>query len=146
MASPSRTYASLDATGFEARREAGWGRYFDADDIRRIHASDVNDIVRGVLGVKETGLGFHARILMKPLFWQRGDPLCVPYYYLDGRRLTNVSSSEALELFVKPEDLAGVEVYASTIETPLQFRDLSAVCGSIVMWTRKATTTQPPTP
>jgi hypothetical protein len=131
-----RTYASLDATGFEARRKAGWGRYFDADDIRRIHASDVNDIVRGVPGVRETGLGFHAQVLMVPVF---GAPqLCVPSYYLDGRRLTGVSQSEDLEMFVQPQELAGVEVYASPIDTPPQFRELGAVCGSIVMWTHYA--------
>jgi hypothetical protein len=68
----------------------------------------------------------------------------VPYYYLDGRRLTDVRSSEDLEQFVQPQDLAGVEVYVTPIETPVQFRDLTAVCGSIVMWTHNAERRKPP--
>lgn len=121
-----------DPTGFDQRRAAGWGRYFDAADIARINPFDVTDIVRWTPGVHATGVGFHAQIQMRALFGGR----CVPSYYLDGKRLSGVSEAEDLDTYVNPKDLRGVEVYASVTDTPLQFRDLLQTCGSIVMWSR----------
>jgi hypothetical protein len=125
-----RTYA-LDASGFEQRRKAGWGRFLDADDIQRKRAFDVGDIVRSIPGVTVGGLSFHAPIRMRALF---GKP-CTPRFYLDGRQLTGVSSGGDLDMFVAPQDIGGVEVYASPTETPPQFKYPDSGCGAIVMWT-----------
>jgi len=131
-----RTNASRSVNandGFDKRRTQGWGRFFDADDIARLHAWDVNDIVRATPGLKPMGLGFHSVIRMNSLF----DPVkgCIPYYYLDGRQLTDVVESQDLEVYVQAQDLAGVEIYNRPEDAPPQFRPITATCGSIVMWT-----------
>lgn len=37
---------------------------------------------------------------------------------------------------VHPNDIAAVEVYATRGETPAQYRDARARCGTILIWTR----------
>lgn len=128
-----RTFALRD-NGFEARKKAGWGRYLLPDDIERKHAFDIADVVRSVPGVTVTGLGFHAQTKMKSLF---PPPMyCTPSFYLDGRRLTWITESSDLDMLVGPQDIAGVEVYGSPTDTPPQFREIGALCGSVVIWTK----------
>lgn len=128
-----RTQAYRTNDGFQTRRAKGWGRFYDADYIARIHAWDVNDIVRGTPGIMPMGLGFHATIKMRAMFDPRHG--CTPTYYLDGKELQNIVESQDLEFYVEADDLAGVEVYDSATDTPPQFRDPFSDCGSIVMWT-----------
>jgi len=39
---------------------------------------------------------------------------------------------------VRPEDIAAIEVYKSSAETPMQFQGADGgPCGTIVIWTRR---------
>src|SRR5882672_9337791 len=57
-----------------------------------------------------------------------------PMPVVDGSRMPSELLGE-LDLLVRPEEVGGVAVYNSPIQTPAEFRGFSD-CGAIVIWTR----------
>jgi hypothetical protein len=70
-----------------------------------------------------------AVVTMRSAFGNR----CVPNFYLDGY-LLNLIGAEDLDVYVRPDDIAGVEVYSGVV--PPQFEPGLSGCGSIAIWTR----------
>ena len=56
-----------------------------------------------------------------------------PMVWLDGARVPGAELDEV----IRPDDIAGMEVYASTAGVPAQFLDrTNRGCGTILLWTR----------
>jgi hypothetical protein len=123
---------------FEERRRTGQGRYLTADDIRRRAPVLTSDIFRAVPGVYwDGGINPDAQIVMRGIYSER----CTPTFYLNGAMINALSAND-LDLFVKPTDIVGIEVYAAGTAPP-EFQNYGAgdsagagTCGSIVLWTR----------
>jgi hypothetical protein len=125
----SRTIA--DENGFNERRKAGWGRFFDSEAIDRMQPFETSDIVRHSAGVRVVTAGFDSRIMMRNP--ENGHWNCPPVYYLDGRKLLGIETTRDLEMVAPPEELAAVEVYNDPMAVPGQF-DGGFACGAVVMW------------
>ena len=106
------------------RRSSGSGRFLTGDEIRRHNFIETIDIFRLVSGLYVEG----------DSVWMRGAfDRCMPSIYVDGRFMSGVTASE-LGDWVRPKDIAGVEVYPDV--PPPQFQQALGGCGAIVVWRR----------
>ncbi len=133
------TERRIDRTGFERRRRTLlMGRFLTPDDIAKRTAILTTDLLSGIGGVRLTVNQFGQRqVLMRGGF----GGTCRPDIYIDGMPLlfgmdTAWASTNELDLFTRPDRLAGVEIYRDVSIAPVQFkRDPLSQCGSIVVWT-----------
>ncbi|MEP7381601.1 MAG: carboxypeptidase regulatory-like domain-containing protein [Gemmatimonadota bacterium] len=124
-----RVFSSRAIQEFEQRRKAGFGHFFDEDDINKRNPFFVGDLLRVTPGVRVVPGQFGNRILM------RGSGLqatCVPTVFLDGSRVFNNDGD--LDALVNVQDLRAMEVYTHGSSVPAQFQNLDG-CGSLVLWT-----------
>ncbi|MDB4913944.1 MAG: TonB-dependent receptor plug [Gemmatimonadetes bacterium] len=126
-----RVYSS-DRNGFNRRFKAGTGRYFDADMIDKIHPFQTSDLFNRVLSVKVVQNGFDRVISMRGVF--KG--ACTPNVYVDGFPYRSFTASD-LDNMVRPEAVAGIEIYDSPAQAPAQYSNPFSECGSIVIWTKR---------
>lgn len=122
--------------GFEERRARGAGKFFTREEIARMQARLFTDILRrapgfAVLPIAGQQGGFAAHgtrvgaVRACPvLFYMNGSPLPLP-------------PDVAINNFIAPEDVAGIEVYTAS-EIPPQFNNAlyGARCGVVVIWMR----------
>lgn len=118
-----------DSFGFLRRQRQGGGYFFDEAYVNSRRPFDLFQILQQVPGVRISRQGVDREVLVRG---SHGD-LCSPTLYLNGMRMPKDVLAD-LDLFAKPEELAGMEVYRST-STPAQFSNFDG-CGSVVVWTR----------
>jgi hypothetical protein len=136
--------------GFRERSKSGMGRYLTAIDVERRQPINTSDLFRMIPGVyvesgasadtqsifggstssSASGGSDELTFLMRGTFAGR----CAPSIYLNDMLLPNMSASE-VDTQIRPKDIIGIEVYASTAVPPQYQQGLSG-CGSIVFWTR----------
>jgi hypothetical protein len=108
---------------FERRRALGLGSFVTRQDIERRHPHLVTDLFRELPGVRvvldRRGEG-HLLV--------RGR--CRPTFYVDG---VAADSGPSLDMFLRPDDVEGIEVY-STATVPPQYA--RSACGAVLIWTR----------
>lgn len=116
---------SLRIAGFYARRQRALygGRYFTHADIMR----RAPDALSGLLAA--TGLTMRCGLVGGGCVPVRVDRCIVPVY-LDGMRVP----SRELDR-IPPSMVAGVEVYRSSFDTPLEYAVQGGSCGAILVWT-----------
>lgn len=130
--------------GFEARLEKGLGHYITRDEIERANVRFVTDLLATVPGVRlrSSGAGLRRVVHMSRA---RSMMACPTQVYVDGMRLnTNVGPSEAqlvaIDDYVAPGSVEGIEVYRGLSTVPAAFLNEYADCGVVVIWTRRGTT------
>jgi hypothetical protein len=126
--------------GFEERRLSANGKFLTQEDVIRRHPLVTSDLFHTVAGLQVEQASDAVdgkRILMKGLFVDR----CYPAIYIDGMYMSDLSADD-IDGMVRPDEVAGIEVYASAW-APAQFsRGMAGIgrtgelCGSIVIWTR----------
>lgn len=117
--------------GFEQRRRTlGFGRFLTEADIARRPAVEVTDLLRNLPGVRVYRQGFDKVLLV------RGgvEDWCVPSVWVDDHYVFNMSGDD-VDNWVKPDRVAGIEVYVG-ISTPAQYQRGLSGCGAIVIWTK----------
>jgi hypothetical protein len=131
----SRLY-SRDASGFERRRRAGFGTFFDSADVTRFRPFETTRLLERASGVRLYGSGMDQRILVGHV-----SP-CEASIFIDGMTYPDLTGGD-LNVMVSPEEIVGVEVYPNGASSPVQYRSMSAFsrsggnCGSIVIWTKR---------
>jgi hypothetical protein len=123
---------SRDPSGFARRFKAGTGRFFDADQIDKIHPFQTSDLFRRVLSVGVVSNGFDKILRMRNAMGGG----CTPTVYVDGFSYRDFSASD-LDNMVHPESVAGVEIYDTPGQAPPEYSDAFSNCGSIVVWTKR---------
>ena len=115
--------------GFEQRRQTSLGRYLTRDDIARRQPIVTTDLLRNM-----SGLSVHRGEMGEPVVMMRSSfgGQCAPNVYIDGQ-LMALLGPEDLDTWVRPQDIAGLEVYAGA-PVPPQFEPGLNGCGSIVIW------------
>ena len=118
---------------FARRRLTGFGRFYDAKDLRRAGHRRLGDFFTNVPGVRVLRGGTRA-VLMS------SRTNCRMAVVLDGMPLTGTGSrriSQDINEFSLGQ-LDGIEVYASVAETPVELtRAGGGSCGTVVLWTRR---------
>jgi Carboxypeptidase regulatory-like domain len=118
----------IDNVGFQERRRTGMGTYLTPEDVARRFPIVTSDLFRNVTGVR---YDTH----QSDLVFVRGiaSDWCAATIYIDGLRLRDMPG-EDIDTWVRPDEIAGIEIYNGT-NTPPQFRTFDS-CGAIVIWTR----------
>lgn len=136
--------------GFYDRLERGHGIYIERDEIERRRPSQVTDLMQGRAGLKVVpagGLKYDIRLTSMDRF--TGD--CQPSIWLDGALVrdagvamtstgatgSTLNTQLQLSEIISPEHIEAVEVYTSPAGLPLQFGGSNAMCGVVVIWTRR---------
>ena len=120
-----------DFTGFFQRRQNGIGQFYTRADIDRMHPYEFTDILRRVPGIQIVPTSnFDYTILSSRGTGSFTGGACQPSIYIDGARLVD---DTAIDGFLLPNAIVGIEVYAGPSEAPPQYSYDN--CGSILIWT-----------
>jgi len=125
-----RRLSELDREGFYDRERTGFGKFITAEDISQRMAIQTTEIFRTVPGMALVPLG-QSRYRLSVT---RGGDNCSPSIVLDNMPMT---TSDDLDDLVKPQDIAGVEVYRGASEVPGRFMGNRNNCGLVVIWTKR---------
>jgi len=119
-----RTTRRTDLTEFTERSRGGFGNFVTAADIARRVTYDLPDVLRTVPGVRVLpSVGVDTYVFVRD---------CVPAVFLNGMEI--YEGARMLTSIITPADVAGIEVYNSVAEVPVEYRRGS--CGSIVIWSK----------
>jgi len=113
---------------FERRRSRKMGYFIATQDIARLNASNLADVLGTVRGVK---VDCSAGVCIPRM--ARSQPGCEPQYFIDG-----VEASPYFARNTPPHDIVGIEVYRGPSELPAEFTGSNSGCGVIVIWTRSS--------
>ena len=117
--------------GFQERRRSGVGRFLTPSDVAARMPMATSELFRSVPGLfLDRTMDIDEKIMMRGIFEER----CEPAVYLNGGWLNGVTAME-IDGYVRPADIAGIEVYAAG-QVPAQFQPGLTGCGSIVFWTK----------
>lgn len=127
-----RIYLSPQMRDFEQRRKAGFGYFYDEDQINKRNPIYVADLFRTTPGVMVMwGGGFGQSVVMRSRSLT-GGAYCVPAFFIDGMRVTIANGT--IDELVNAMDVRAVEVYTRASNVPPQFNTMEG-CGSIVIHT-----------
>lgn len=126
-----RTLALL---GFEHRRKRGFGRFVGPEDLEKIVATDLGDLIRRIPGIRILGND-------EPVFIRaeqfRIDGPCYPAIILDGLMVREAGGPGIrFNELVSHRDVLAIEAYASTAGLPTQYGGTGAACGVLLFWTK----------
>jgi hypothetical protein len=113
---------------FERRRTGKMGYFITRQDIDRLNASNLADVLATVRGIT---LDCSAGVCIARM--ARAQPGCEPQYFIDG-----VEASPYFARNTPPQDILGLEVYRGPSELPAEFTGSNSGCGVIVIWTRSS--------
>ena len=123
-------YGSSRLAGFAQRQAMGMGRFYDREMLERRNPTMLSDLMMTVPGVT---IGFDEMgnriILGRPYGFGSQCPMPI---FLDGMRIPDLPIDQAAH----PKEVAGIEVYNSVGNVPLQYRSHGTICGAILIWTR----------
>ena len=143
---------------FDRRRRRGNGSYLTREQIDRVHASRLTDLLRTMPGVSvepnESGalvvqLRRSKSVTFEPVPVTRGDSAsmnpapgatpgqldvkkCPAAFQVDG---LPIDGGATADLEVRPESIEAIEVYSPGL-VPIELTQRNAACGVVVVWTR----------
>jgi hypothetical protein len=127
----ARRTASLDVVGFSQRKKTGMGYYLGPDQIERMHAQYLTDVLRQVPGIRVSSTPDGDVVVPT-----RGASLtggsCVQYY-VDNMPWQSMQPGD-INQFVSGHEIAAVEVYNGP-GAPAQYTRANG-CATIVLWTK----------
>ena len=160
------TRLHLQTAGFYQRQRADFGHFLGPEQIERRRVPRLTDLFQGMPGVTLTSMttgsagarfvqlrgsslsqgGFcRPRVFVDGLMYAKGDSRPVDRVEGEETELDQmqevVDQGISLDDIGPPSDIAGIEVYRSATQVPVQFGGTSVetLCGAIVIWTRRGT-------
>jgi hypothetical protein len=119
---------ALSRVGFSRRKQMGMGYYLSPDQIGRTTAYDLPTLLATAPMLRREYSAGRARVTGRPTGSGGG---CVTWW-VDG----NPWMGGGIEDFIRPDEVAAVEVYSSGF-TPGEFRRAGQDCETIVIWTKQ---------
>jgi hypothetical protein len=112
---------------FERRRLRRIGYFLTKNDIDKLNASTLMDVLATVRGVSlDCSGGVCVARMARSVD-------CQPQYFIDGEESTSYFASNT-----PPHDILGLEIYRGASETPGEFIGSNSACGVIVIWTKSS--------
>lgn len=128
--SATRT-VDMNLVGFQERRRSSVGRFLTPRDIAVRQPFVTSEIFRSVPGLfLDRTMDAQEKVMMRGVFEDR----CEPAIYINGQWMNGVTSGD-LDGFIRPNEIAGIEVYTAG-QVPTQFQPGLGGCGSLVFWTK----------
>jgi hypothetical protein len=139
----------LERAGFFERQESTSGYFITRDAIEEENPRQITQLLERVPGIRSVRMqeeGARFRRLQMRSADMMGGGNCLPRLIIDGHQIRAGGSfrnggmanaaSAAIDDYVNPDDIEGIEVYRSPVELPPRFGGVQAGCGAIVIWTR----------
>lgn len=120
---------ALDNVGYARRKRVGNGWYMEGDDLSTRAAQFFSDVLRVAPGIRIQQQGGRQFITSSR------DPIngCVNIW-IDGTQWQQIEPGD-IDDFVKPHELAAIEVYSPTT-TPAEYEGLRrGSCSTVIVWT-----------
>lgn len=140
MAMRRDSSAVLSAFYHRVRRGMGW--YFTRDEIEAMRPGRVTDILTHVPGVHLASSGAGLRRIVQIGRTAASPSGCPAQVYIDGMHLNARTGPPdtrvvAIDDYVSPGSVEGIEVYRGLSTVPAEFLNEDAKCGVVVVWTRR---------
>lgn len=141
----AREARGLGVEGLEERKRMGFGKFYDAVELRRSEHLRLGDLLRRKGGVEVVATGRTTALAMNP---HSRDPLtgrfdCAMQVYFNGapvgrggKLTTGGADPPDLNMF-DIASLDAAEVYRSAAGVPGEYSGPTAECGVILLWMRK---------
>jgi hypothetical protein len=124
---------------FERRRQLGVGKFLTATDIEKRGSIDVGTLLRAfselsVVRDDATGVtSLQSRRDQGNMLMATGAGACPVQVVVDNIPMPREAD---VELFPRPREIAGIEVYGGPSGVPAQFAGTDRRCGMVVIWTK----------
>ena len=130
----------LEIGGFYERKYwgelVGGGKFFTLEDIERRNPLLISHLAADAPGVRLGDCGARrdsCKLLSTRLSVGFGGASCSMKIYIDGVPLP---SGAAIDEYVRPVEVAGVEIYPGAASLPAEFAGSDSRCGVVAVWTR----------
>jgi hypothetical protein len=131
----ARRNAALDRVGFvQRRRSAGSGYFLGPDQLLKMHANRLTDILRRVPGLTVNSNGFDEVVMSARGSSSIGGGADCVQYFVDDVPWLAIEPGD-INTFVNGNEVVAVEVYQGT-GVPAQYVRGMDACITIVLWTR----------
>jgi hypothetical protein len=133
---------ALLRSGFYQRKKDTHGIFLDRAYIEKRATQRMADILGGLQGVRVIDSNGYTDVQLRSAMTNviRGAPqMCLPLIYVDGLLMADgmVPGNSRMNLeLIRPNDVAGIEVYSGQSSAPMQFSRGGGQCGVVVFWTR----------
>ncbi len=130
----------LERVGFYARMAKHAGSYMTPEQIADRHARRISDLLRAMRGVEIVTMpaGAGATAIMRSARTMSSQGTCYPTLVLDGQVVQQGgygSATGSVDDLLSPDELSGLEVYASAQGIPQRYSGSTSPCGAILFWT-----------
>ncbi|PYP80874.1 MAG: hypothetical protein DMD35_03455 [Gemmatimonadetes bacterium] len=128
----SRQEAGLERVGWTGRkRGAATGHFIGPDQIEARKATQFTDLLTTTPGIRVEGSMGRMSITPTRSVGGRG---CVNVF-IDGSRWQQLEAGD-LDAFVRPNEVAAIEVYPGGGSMPVEFQSAGGDCAAVVVWTK----------
>jgi hypothetical protein len=128
----SRMEQGLDRVGWTSRKRGASGGYFiSPEQIEARKAIQFTDLLTTTPGLRVQGSMGRMYITSTRNVGRQG---CVSIY-VDGSRWQQLEAGD-LDSFVRPQDVAAIEVYPGGGSMPVEFQTTGGDCAAVVVWTK----------
>jgi hypothetical protein len=122
----------LERVGFLSRkRGAGGGYFMTPEQIEARKAIQFTDLMTAIPGLRVQGTMGRMAVTSTRSVGRSG---CVTIF-VDNSKFQQMEAGD-LDSYVKPEEVAAIEVYQSGASMPVEFQTSGADCSAIVVWTK----------
>jgi hypothetical protein len=122
----------LDRVGFLSRKRGAAGGYFmTPEQIEARKAVQFTDLMTAVPGIRVQGTMGRMAVTSTRMAGRQG---CVTIF-VDNSKFQQMEAGD-LDTYVKPEEVAAIEVYQAGASMPVEFQTSGADCSAIVVWTK----------
>jgi hypothetical protein len=129
----SKRDQGLERVGFSTRKRSGASGYFmSPEQIESRKAIQFTDLMTTVPGLRVQGTMGRMFISSTRTAGRAG---CVTIF-VDGSKWQQLEAGD-LDSFIKPDEVAAIEVYQTGSVTPVEFTTGGADCSSVVIWTKQ---------
>ena len=147
VADAGHRYLSPGMQGFERRRHAGFGQFIPDSVLRASSGARLSHVLtRYVPSVFYGGGAGDGEYPISSRVCNTGvacsAPRCYVRVFVDGSMVFDgnprTRDAEGVDVSrLRPEDLSGVEFYASAAGLPSQYAGYNADCGTLLFWSRE---------
>jgi hypothetical protein len=120
--------------GFYERQKVGRGQFITREDMEKQGSARFTDVLRMTPGVSIVPLRASYTVRFKNVARISTD--CPPVLWVDNVNWGSIDLDGGPDRALFPSDLEGIEVYTPT-QVPPEFATSDAICGVVVVWTRR---------
>jgi hypothetical protein len=120
--------------GFYERQKLGRGHFITREEMELKGSARFTDVLRNAPLVRIVSLRSSYTVRFKNVARIDGD--CPPVLWVDDVSWGSIDLDGGPDRELYPSDLEGIEIYSPT-QVPPQFATTDAVCGVVVVWTKR---------